>query len=63
MEDGPERELAVLLHADVVASTALVQLTRAEQLSIEKALRPKTDAMVPGIIDPDTSARVAQLKG
>ena len=26
MEEGPSRKLAVLLHADVVGSTALVQL-------------------------------------
>jgi len=29
MEEGPSRQLAVLLHADVVGSTALVQLNEA----------------------------------
>lgn len=61
MEERPSHKLAVLLRADVVGSTALVQLTRAEWLSIEKAL--ETDAVVPASIDPDTAGRVAKFKG
>ena len=34
MEEGPSRKLAVLLHADVVGSTALVQLN--ESLAHER---------------------------